>query len=264
MKNIEQTLTSIEAAEMVEKQHKDLMRDIKRYIKQMYKANEEYGAERKVAPGDFFKESIYKDANNQERPCYRITKKGCEFIAHKLTGVKGTIFTARYINRFHEMEDILKRQQEPEYPWFIRDFKKQGKIMLFRDFKAITGIELCGNYTAWERPDRLVGGVDYNGWAWHTTVNKEEFKKEYGFDYGDDNCMMYLYLRGIKKAVRAIENDLKDRRKLTVESKRLILDGVRCAEKKKDSIIVTNKAKELEEAVPLQISIIVNGNKICM
>ena len=55
--------------------------------------------------GDFFTEVTYKDANNQERPCFQITKKGCEFIAHKLTGQKGTEFTARYINRFHEMED---------------------------------------------------------------------------------------------------------------------------------------------------------------
>ena len=41
-------------------------------------------------------------------PCYQVTKKGCEFIAHKLTGVKGTEFTAKYINRFHEMEDAIK------------------------------------------------------------------------------------------------------------------------------------------------------------
>lgn len=38
-------------------------------------------------------------------PCFMVTKKGCEFIAHKLTGQKGTEFTARYINRFHEMEE---------------------------------------------------------------------------------------------------------------------------------------------------------------
>lgn len=41
-------------------------------------------------------------------PCYLVTKKGCEFIAHKLTGVKGTEFTAKYINRFHEMEGIIQ------------------------------------------------------------------------------------------------------------------------------------------------------------
>ena len=58
--------------------------------------------------GDFFTESTYKDANNQSRPCFNVTKKGCEFIAHKLTGTKGTEFTARYINRFHEMENVIR------------------------------------------------------------------------------------------------------------------------------------------------------------
>ena len=62
-------------------------------------------AEGEIPSGDFFKESTYLDANNQERPCYLVTKKGCEFIAHKLTGQKGTEFTAQYINRFHEMGD---------------------------------------------------------------------------------------------------------------------------------------------------------------
>ena len=64
-----------------------------------------------IAPVDFFTESTYKDAKGETRPCYRITRKGCEFIAHKLTGTKGTIFTAQYINRFHEMQDILSNKQ---------------------------------------------------------------------------------------------------------------------------------------------------------
>lgn len=91
------TITSMEVAKMVGKEHKELLRDIRRYVSQL--------AESKIALGDFFKESTYLDANNQERPCFQVTKKGCEFIAHKLTGQKGTEFTARYINRFHEMED---------------------------------------------------------------------------------------------------------------------------------------------------------------
>lgn len=44
-----------------------------------------------------------------------IYKKGCEFIAHKLTGIKGTEFTAKYINRFHQMEQTISKplsQQE--------------------------------------------------------------------------------------------------------------------------------------------------------
>ncbi len=95
------TITSMEVAQMVDKRHCDLMRDIKKYSEQL--------AESKIALGDFFTESTYLDANNQSRPCFMVTKKGCEFIAHKLTGRKGTEFTARYINRFHEMESQIKR-----------------------------------------------------------------------------------------------------------------------------------------------------------
>ena len=91
------TITSMEAAEWCGKEHKELLRDIRTYVGQL--------AESKIALGDFFQESTYQDANNQTRPCFLVTKKGCEFIAHKMTGQKGTEFTARYINRFHEMED---------------------------------------------------------------------------------------------------------------------------------------------------------------
>ena len=101
MKIEQKTLTSVEVAEMVGKDHKELLRDIRRYEKQL--------AESKIALGDFFTESTYRDANNQDRPCYLVTKKGCEFIAHKLTGVKGTEFTAKYINRFHEMEEMIQK-----------------------------------------------------------------------------------------------------------------------------------------------------------
>lgn len=108
--NIEQKITSMEVAEMVGKEHKELLRDIRRYIEQLEEANESLG-ERKIALSDFFTESSYISEQNKELPCYSVTKKGCEFIAHKLTGVKGTEFTAKYINRFHEMEDTIVGQE---------------------------------------------------------------------------------------------------------------------------------------------------------
>lgn len=111
MEQLDQTLTSLEVAEMVGKEHKNLLRDINRYCKQMNEANIELVDERKIELVDFFKESTYKDSKGELRPCYNITKKGCEFIAHKLTGVKGTAFTARYINRFYEMEQYIKTTQ---------------------------------------------------------------------------------------------------------------------------------------------------------
>ena len=93
-------LDSREVAEMVGKEHNKLLRDLRVYITQLNAS--------KVGHTDFFTESQYTDKSNRQKPCYLVTKKGCEFIAHKLTGVKGTEFTAKYINRFHEMEDTIK------------------------------------------------------------------------------------------------------------------------------------------------------------
>ena len=102
------TIPSMEVAQMVGKQHSDLLKDIRRYSVQL--------VEGKIPCNDFFKESTYITENNRTVPCYMVTKKGCEFIAHKLTGQKGTEFTARYINRFHEMEQDLIELQPEEIP----------------------------------------------------------------------------------------------------------------------------------------------------
>lgn len=101
METLEQKfIDSREVAEMVGKQHNELLKDIRRYAEQL--------GEGKIPQSDFFTESTYVNSQNKKIPCYQVTKKGCEFIAHKLTGVKGTEFTAKYINRFHEMEDAIK------------------------------------------------------------------------------------------------------------------------------------------------------------
>ena len=91
------TITSMEAAEWCGKEHAKLLRDIRKYVEQL--------GESKIGFTDFFKESTYVTDQNKTLPCFLVTKKGCEFIAHKMTGQKGVEFTARYINRFHEMED---------------------------------------------------------------------------------------------------------------------------------------------------------------
>lgn len=102
---LQKSLTSIEVAEMVDKDHKELLRDIRRYSDQLGGSN--------IALTDFFTESTYQSDQNKILPCYMVTKKGCEFIANKLTGVKGAIFTAKYINRFHDMEEIIQKPKSP-------------------------------------------------------------------------------------------------------------------------------------------------------
>lgn len=100
-----ETLDSREVAEMVEKNHKDLLRDIRGYIEIMQEADEI--SQRKIAPSDFFIESTFENRGKQY-PCFLVTKKGCEFIANKLTGEKGTKFTALYVTRFNIMEEREK------------------------------------------------------------------------------------------------------------------------------------------------------------
>lgn len=246
---IEKTLESREVAEMIEKTHSELLKDIRRYIGQFNAGNLPFV--------EFFRESTYNDSKGELRPCYQVTEKGCEFIAHKLTGTKGTIFTARYINRFHEMQDVLSMQN---LPWFIREFRGD-RIMLFRDFKTITGVELLGDYTSCRRVNRLIGGLEYNGWDWR--CNREAFNQEYGFDYGDSPCMMYLHLCGISKALNIYAEDRKNK---DTEAYRIISDGLKLIEKskkKKSEILVQNPIVipgNIAKEFPVQINIIMNGN----
>lgn len=107
---------SRQVAKMIGKDHAHLMRDIAGYI--------EILSQSKIGFAEFFKESSYKDAQKKRRPCYLITKKGCEFVANKLTGQKGIIFTAAYVNAFHYMEDKLSGKL-PDKPSTTRTGLKQ-------------------------------------------------------------------------------------------------------------------------------------------
>lgn len=106
-----ETIDSREVAEMVDKRHRDLLRDIRGYIDIMEEANERnftpVGGERKIAPSEFFLESSYISEQNKPMPCYLITKKGCDMIANKLTGRKGVLFTAAYVTAFEQMRERL-------------------------------------------------------------------------------------------------------------------------------------------------------------
>lgn len=116
-------IDSREVAEMVEKNHGHLMRDISNYIKIMEKANVsqngEVGNESKIGlvanelkieAGEFFIPSSYVDGKGEARPCYLITKKGCDMVANKMTGEKGVLFTAAYVSAFEKMRKHIQNE----------------------------------------------------------------------------------------------------------------------------------------------------------
>ena len=111
------TLDSRDVAKMVKKNHADLLRDIARYKGYLIKS--------KIAFNEFFQENQYKDKIGRTLKRYDVTRKGCEFLAHKMTGEKGIVFTATYINKFHEMEQALRK---PKREQTKLDFKNQTPI----------------------------------------------------------------------------------------------------------------------------------------
>lgn len=96
-----EVVDSRQVADAVGKKHFDLLRDIRKY--------KQYLTKSKIAFSDFFIESTYEDSTGRSLPCYLCTRKGCEMIANKLTGEKGTVFTALYVNAFHDMEQKIKQ-----------------------------------------------------------------------------------------------------------------------------------------------------------
>ena len=95
---------SRQVAEMVDKNHADLLRSIKGYVSVLTESN--------FAVSDFFIESTYQDSTCRTLPCYLLTRKGCDMVANKMTGEKGVLFTATYVTRFEEMEQQLIQPQQ--------------------------------------------------------------------------------------------------------------------------------------------------------
>ncbi|MEK3717969.1 phage antirepressor KilAC domain-containing protein [Paenibacillus sp. FSL R7-0333] len=97
-------IDSREVAEMIEKSHAHLLRDIKGYVEIM--SNSENP---ELDSLDFFVPSTYKvRGNNKTYDCYLLTKIGCDMVANKMSGEKGILFTATYVSRFEEMEKKSK------------------------------------------------------------------------------------------------------------------------------------------------------------
>lgn len=105
---IKSTITTLEIAEMMEMEHGKLLRKLegdksrKGYIQIL--------GEAQMGVTDFFIKSSYRTEQNKEMPCYKVTKLGCDFLANKFTGEKGILFTAKYVKRFHDMENAIQQK----------------------------------------------------------------------------------------------------------------------------------------------------------
>jgi Rha family phage regulatory protein len=103
-------IDSREVADMIGRNHKELLRDIKKYAETL-----DTGESAKLRSLNFFISSTYTvPGNTKKYPCYLLTRKGCDMVANKMTGEKGVLFTAAYVTKFEEMEKAQKPQTQIE------------------------------------------------------------------------------------------------------------------------------------------------------
>lgn len=157
------TITTLEVAEMMEVQHNDILRkldgrkDRKGYIQILN--------ESQMAVDDYFVKSTYLDAKGEERPCYEVTKLGCDFLANKSTGEKGVLFTARYVRRFYEMEHQVRKVPLTEHPGEVANYLKVMDRRMEKEgvapYKIAEAFKMVSEQFGIQLPDDFVKVPEY-------------------------------------------------------------------------------------------------------
>jgi phage regulator Rha-like protein len=126
--NTVQTLDSREIAEMTETTNSEILKKLEGTFHPDGRVKQvgiiPILSKGKIPVSDYFIKSSYKDESGKENKCYLFTKMGCEFIANKFTGEKGILFTAKYVERFNQMEKVIQNN------FSINEFKVQLETQL--------------------------------------------------------------------------------------------------------------------------------------
>lgn len=106
---------SRDVAALIERPHWIIMRTIRTMSKHLN--------DNKFVAVDYFVEATYIDEKGEIRPCYYLTEMGCDMVANKQEGERGTIFTAQYVSvteaaqalgvSRRTMYDLINREDSP-------------------------------------------------------------------------------------------------------------------------------------------------------
>ena len=217
-------IDSRDVAQMIEKPHNDLMKSIRNYSDILNAGN--------FSLVDFFIPSTYTDGKGENRPCYLLTKKGCDMVANKMTGEKGVIFTAMYVSAFEKMrERITKPMTTAEM------FQLQAQINVEQE-RRLAAIE-ANQQKVIEACSVPAVGRD----EWQENMKKylsglcEEYSMSYPIMYDDlysalerkVGCNLTTRQSNLRKRLKAAGATYKERQsvsKLTVIAKDPSLTGV--------------------------------------
>ena len=138
-KQLENKLSSREVATMMEVGHPELLRKIK-------KINEDF-TQSKIAFSKYWTESSYKDVSGKSNREFLITKRGCEFLAHKTTGTKGNLFTDRYMDRFEQMKEAISigKIKPVKVDKSLKEKEIEARLKNARAREANILLKICNN-----------------------------------------------------------------------------------------------------------------------
>ena len=109
---------SLFVASAFEKNHKEVLRDIRRITADDSGLSDEF-RQRNFAP------SYYHNKQNKKQPCYYLTRDGFTMLVMGYTGAKAMKFKEMYIKRFNEMEQFIKClvSARQEFPLLTENIK---------------------------------------------------------------------------------------------------------------------------------------------
>ncbi|MCT3579245.1 hypothetical protein EFS16_10280 [Levilactobacillus brevis] len=111
MKDKQAVTSSLQVAEVFDKQHKHVMEAIK---------NKLNSAENSALLENMFVEGQYTASNGKSNPMYYMNRDGFSFIVMGFTGHKADNFKLQYIKAFNEMEQQVKFQIPATLPEALR------------------------------------------------------------------------------------------------------------------------------------------------
>ena len=101
---------------------------------------------------------------------------GCEMLGNKLQGAKGTVFTAKYVKRFNQMEQALK-QLQPTPSYMIDDPIERAKAWI-KEQEKVKVLETQSEYLK-----KILEST--------TTVTMTQIAKDYGMTAQEMNSLLH-------------------------------------------------------------------------
>ena len=150
-KELQMTISSREVAEMMEVNHKDL-------LKKIDNINETFEST-KIGSEKYWTESSYKvEGNNKTYREFQVTKRGCEFLIQKSTGKKGYLLANNLNNLFLDKTnsitiidldrkeiEFLDKLEESLKPFNIEG-KRQYSVLNYRIDYYIPSLKIAIEY----------------------------------------------------------------------------------------------------------------------